>query len=206
VLRLFAVAGPPVAPDRKAEEPVPLVGRPVPAGVHRPVRGGGGLSDPGSTVVGGGGMTEADSAVLGGGGIAEQDESVVLGGGGITDPDSAVLGGGGIAEHDESVVQGGGGITGPPSPKSRWDVSQVQLTGELSNSRSGGEWALKSADQAALAPISILPIVRLARRFRNRPSGKIKTSSAVFGQPGGPQHDPRPVPAEQVPGELKRLT
>ena len=161
MLRLFAVTGPPAVPDRKAEEPVSLVSIPVPAGiagVHRPVRGGGGMTDPGSTVVGGGGMTEADSAVLGGGGIAEQD--------------SAVLGGGGIAEQDESAVQGGGGITGPPSPKSRWDVSQVQLTGELSTSRSGGEGALTSADQAALAPISILPIVRLARRFRNRPSEK----------------------------------
>jgi hypothetical protein len=132
------------------------------------------MTDPGSTVVGGGGMTEADCAVLGGGGIVEQDESAVLGGGGMTDPDSAVLGGGGIAEQDESAVQGGGGITGPPSPKSRWDVSQVQLTGELSTSRSGGESALKSADQPALAPISILLIVRLARRFRNRPGGKNK--------------------------------
>jgi hypothetical protein len=132
------------------------------------------MTDPGSTVVGGGGMTEADSAVLGGGGIAEQDESTVLGGGGISDPDSAVLGGGGIAEQDESAVQGGGGITGPSSRKSRCDVSQVQLTGELSSSRSGGEGALTSADRAALAPNSILPIVRLARRFRNRPSGKIK--------------------------------
>jgi hypothetical protein len=65
--------------------------------------------------------------------------STVLGGGGMTDPDSAVLGGGGIAEQDESAVHGGGGITGPPSPKSRWDVSQVQLSGELSNSKSAGE-------------------------------------------------------------------
>ena len=47
----------------------------------------------------------------------------VLGGGGMTDPDSAVL--------------GGGGITGPSSPKSTWDVLQVQLAGELS--KSGGE-------------------------------------------------------------------
>jgi hypothetical protein len=50
-----------------------------------------------------------------------------------------VLGGGGIAEQEESAVLGGGGITGPPGPKSRWDVSQVQLAGELSNSKSGGE-------------------------------------------------------------------
>jgi hypothetical protein len=146
------------------------------------------MTDPGSTVAGGGGMTDPDSAVLGGGGIAEQDGSAVQGGGGITDPDSAVLGGsgisdpdsavlggGGIAEQDESAVQGGGGMTGSPSPKSRWDVSQVQLTGELSNSRSGPvSSALRPTDQAALAPIFILPIVRLARRFRNRPGGKIK--------------------------------
>jgi hypothetical protein len=198
VLRLFAAAGPPATgppavPDRKAEDPVPLLSIPAPAGilaVHRPVRGGGGMTDPGSTVLGGGGMTEQDeSAVLGGGGMTEQDESAVRGGGGITDPDSAVLGGsgisepdtavlggGGIAEQDESAVLGGGGITGPPRPKSRWDVSQVQLAGELSNSKSGAESgpissALPPAGQAAPAPMSILPIVRLARRFRNRPRG-----------------------------------
>jgi hypothetical protein len=51
-------------------------------------------------------------------------------------------------------------------------VSQVQLAGELSNSKSGlVSSALRPADQAALAPISILPIVRLARRFRNRRRG-----------------------------------
>jgi len=162
------------------------------------------MTDPGSAVLGGGGMTDPDRAVLGGGGIAEQDESVVQGGGGIAEPDSAVLGGsgitepdravlggGGIGEQDESAVLGGGGITGPPSPKSRWDVSQVQLAGELSNSRSGEEsWPISSApkpaDQAALAPISILPIVRLARRFRNRPRGKLSDPrpSEVFGRPG----------------------
>jgi hypothetical protein len=75
--------------------------------------------------------------------------STVQGGGGMTDPDSVVQGGGGMTEQEESAVAGGGGITGPPSPKSRWDVSQVQLAGELSNSKSGGE--------------SILPIVRLGR-------------------------------------------
>jgi hypothetical protein len=197
VLWLFAAAGPPAAgppavPDRKAEDPVSLISRLAPIGfvaVHRPVRGGGGMTDPGSSVLGGGGMTDADSAVLGGGGMTEHDDRAVVGGGGITDPDSAVLGGsgisepdravlggGGIAEQDESAVLGGGGITGPPSPKSRWDVSQVQLAGELSNSRSGGESgpvssAPEPAHQAALAPISILPIVRLARRFRNRPRG-----------------------------------
>jgi hypothetical protein len=135
VLRLFAVAGPPAVPDRKAEHPVSLISRLAPGivAVHRPVRGGGGMTDPGSTVLGGGGM-------------AEQDES-------------AVLGGGGMAEQDESAVQGGGGITGPPRPKSRWDVSQVQLAGELSNSKSGGasSAALRPAGQAALAPMSILP-------------------------------------------------
>jgi hypothetical protein len=190
VLRLFAAAGPPAVPDRKAEHPVSLISRLAPGivAVHRPVRGGGGMTDPGSTVLGGGGIAEQDeSAVLGGGGIAEQD-SAVLGGSGISDPDSAVLGGGGIAEQDESAVLGGGGITeqdesavlggggitGPPRPKSRWDVSQVQLAGELSNSKSGGasSAALRPADQAALAPMSILPIVRLARRFRNRPGEK----------------------------------
>jgi len=206
MLLLFAAAGPPAAgrraagspaarppgvPDRKAEDPVRLFSRSAPAGivaVHPPVRGGGGMTDPGSTVLGGGGMTDPDSAVLGGGWMAEQDESAVQGGGGIaeqdsavlggsgiSDPDSAVLGGGGMAEQDESAVQGGGGITGPPSPKSRWDVSQVQLAGELSNSKSGGESsaALRPADLAAFAPMSILPIVRLARRFRNRPSEKL---------------------------------
>ena len=83
----------------------------------------------------------------------------MLGGSGISDPDSAVLGGGGITEQDESAVQGGGGITGPPRPKSRWDVSQVQLAGELSDSKSGGasSAALRPAGQAALAPMSILP-------------------------------------------------
>ena len=148
------------------------------------------MAEPGITVLGGGGMTEQEeSAVVGGGGMTEHEESAVVGGGGITDPDSAVLGGsgisepdkavlggGGIAEQEESAVLGGGGITGPPGPKSRWDVSQVQLAGELSNSKSGGEsWPISSApkpaDQAALAPISILPIVRLARQFRNRPRG-----------------------------------
>jgi hypothetical protein len=154
-LRLFAAAGPPAVPDRKAEDPVSLISRPASAGivaVHRPVRGGGGMTDPGRTVLGGGGMTDPDRAVLGGGGMTEQEESAVVGGGGITDPDSAVLGGsgisepdravlggGGITEQEESAVVGGGGITGPPSPKSRWDVSQVQLAGELSNSRSGGK-------------------------------------------------------------------
>jgi hypothetical protein len=57
----------------------------------------------------------------------------------MAEPGITVLGGGGIAEQEESAVLGGGGITGPPGPKSRWDVSQVQLAGELSNSKSGGE-------------------------------------------------------------------
>ena len=101
VLWLFAAAGPPAVPDRKAEDPVSLISRLAPIGfvaVHRPVRGGGGMTDPGSSVLGGGGMTDADSAVL-----------------------------------------GGGGITGPSGPKSKWDVLQVQLAGELSHSKSGGE-------------------------------------------------------------------
>jgi hypothetical protein len=187
MLLLFAAVGPPAVgppaarppgvPDRKAEDPVRLFSRSAPAGivaVHPPVRGGGGMTDPGSAVLGGGGMAEQDdSAVLGGGGMAEHDESAVLGGGGIAEQDSAVLGGsgmaeqdesavvggGGMAEQDESAVQGGGGITGPPRPKSRWDVSQVQLAGELSNSKSGGasSAALRPAGQAALAPMSILP-------------------------------------------------
>jgi hypothetical protein len=161
------------------------------------------MTDPGSTVLGGGGMTDPDCDVLGGGGMTEQEESAVAGGGGMTDPDSAVLGGSGISEPDravlggggmteqeESAVAGGGGITGPPSPKSRWDVSQVQLAGELSNSRSGGRSrsvssAPKPAAQAALAPISILPIVRLARPFRNRPRGM-----NFLRQSAGPQHGP----------------
>ena len=139
------------------------------------VLGGGGMTDPDSAVLGGGGMTDPDSAVLGGGGMTDPD-SAVHGGSGISDPDSAVDGGGGIAEQEESAVLGGGGITSPPSPRSRWDVSQVQLAGELSHSKSGGESgplssAPKPADQAALAPISILPIVRLTRRFRNRREG-----------------------------------
>lgn len=113
-------------------------------------------------------MAEPDNAVHGGGGIAEQEESAVLGGGGITDPDSAVQGGNGMRDPDsavlgaggmtdpDSAVLGGGGITGPPEPKSRWDVSQVQLAGEL------------SPDHAVLAPDSILLIVRPAWPFRNR--------------------------------------
>lgn len=173
------------------------------------------MAEPGITVLGGGGMTDPDSAVLGGGGIKEQEERAVLGGGGITDPDSAVLGGSGISDPDsavhggggisdpDSAVLGGGGITGPSSPNSNWDVLQVQLAGELSNSESGGESissAPRPADQAALAPISILPIVRLARQFRNRPRGV-----NFLTRPGGPQHDPRSVPAEQIPGEFQRL-
>ena len=137
------------------------------------------MADPGSAVLGGGGMTEPDNAVLGGGGIAEQEESAVLGGGGITEPDSAVqggigmsdpdmvvLGGGGIAEQEESAVLGGGGITSPPGARSRWDVSQVQLAGELSHSKSSP--ARGSADHAVLAPDSILLIVRPAWPFRNQ--------------------------------------
>jgi hypothetical protein len=97
------------------------------------------MADPGSRVHGGGGMTDPVRAVLGGGEIAEQEESAVLGGGGIAEQEgSAVFGGGGISDPDRAVL-GGGGITEPPSPKSRWDVSQVQLGGELSNPKSGRE-------------------------------------------------------------------
>ncbi len=127
------------------------------------------MTDPARTVLGGGGIAEQEgSAVLGGGGIAEQEGSAVLGGGGMSDPDRAVLGAGGMSDPDRAVL-GGGGITGPPGPKSRWDVSQVQLAGELSHSKSG--WEPATADHAVLAPDSILLIVRLARRFRNRCAG-----------------------------------
>ena len=164
------------------------------------------MAEPGITVLGGGGMTDPDSAVLGGGGIEEQEERAVRGGGGITDPDNAVVGGSGISDPDSAVlggggisdpdraVLGGGGITGPSRPKSKWDVLQVQLADEPSNSKSSGEsWSINGppADQPALAPISILPIVRLARRFRNCPRGE-----NFLSRPGGPQHDPCPVPAE----------
>ncbi len=124
------------------------------------------MTDPAKVVLGGGEIAEQEgSAVLGGGGIAEQEGSAVRGGGGISDPDSAVLGAGGMTDP-ASAVLGGGGITGPPGPKSRWDVSQVQLAGELSHSKSG--WEPVTADRAVLAPDSIVLIVRLARRLRNR--------------------------------------
>ena len=160
-LRFFTLSGPPTGPtgptpptgptgpNWKAEKPVWLFS--LAAAVHGPVLGGGGMAEPGITVLGGGGMTDPDSAVLGGGGIGEQEERAVLGGGGITDPDSAVHGGSGISDPDsavhggggisdpDSAVLGGGGITGPSGPKSKWDVLQVQLAGELSHSKSGGE-------------------------------------------------------------------
>ncbi len=128
------------------------------------------MTDPARTVLGGGGIAEQEgSAVLGGGGIAEQEGSAVLGGGGIAEQEeSAVVGAGGMTDPDMAVL-GGGGITGPPAPKSRWDVSQVQLAGELSHSKSG--WEPATADHAVLTPDSILLIVRLARRFRNRCAG-----------------------------------
>ena len=156
------------------------------------------MTDPGSAVLGGGGITEQEaSAVVGGGGIAEQEASAVLGGGGITDgpsavqggngirdPDCAVLGAGGMTDPDSAVL-GGGGIAGPPGPKSRWDVSQAQLAGELSHSKSGSIPGSErgSAAHAALAPDSIVLIVRLARRFRNH--------SAAISFPA--KSTPRPI-------------
>ena len=112
------------------------------------------MTDPARTVLGGGGIAEQEgSAVLGGGGIAEQEGSAVLGGGGIAEQEeSAVVGAGGMSDPDMAVL-GGGGITGPPGPKSRWDVSQVQLAGELSHSKSG--WEPATADHAVLTPYSL---------------------------------------------------
>ena len=116
----------------------------------RSVVGGGGTTErEDSAARGGGGMADRCSAVLGGGGIAEQEASRVRGGGGMADPDRAVRGGGGIAEQDSAVL-GGGGINDPE--RSGLDAPADSL-------RPG-----TPADRAALAPDSILPIVRLGGR------------------------------------------
>jgi hypothetical protein len=124
------------------------------------------------------------STVVGGGGIAEHDESAVAGGGGMAEHEaSTVVGGGGMAEHDESAVAGGGGMIGAErtgllavAHEYRPATMDVRLS---SSSRSSSEFSRLSvatsagnpADRAALAPNSILFMVRLIAAFGKCPWG-----------------------------------
>ena len=136
------------------------------------VVGGGGIAVPESAVFGGGAIDEHDSAVVGGAGMAELDASVVRGGGGMAVPDSAVLGGAGMAEHDDSAVFGGGGIT--EGDRTPWPAGTRPGRGSRQGSsglRSAAS-ATTPADCAALAPDSIVLMLRPVRPFCNYPGCK----------------------------------
>ena len=137
--------------------------------------GGGGIGEQSSLWLGGGGMTEQSSLWLGGGGMAERS-SAWLGGGGMAERSSAWLGGGGMAEQSSAWL-GGGGIT---------EQSRAVLGG-------GG---IAEHDTFSVSN-SILLMLRLAPAPR--------PGSDPSGQLGSPHHDPGPVAAEQVAGELERL-